>query len=100
MLPVQAGLDFRRLYGDEMPEDAIDLIKQMLVLDPIKRATAKEALSHPFFLDIREKFEPSIDHEHLPAVDNHETNNAYNDLNLEELKNRIEVELSMFHRRG
>lgn len=35
------------------PEE-IDLISKMLVFDPSKRITAKEALNHPFFDDMKE----------------------------------------------
>jgi len=32
-----------------MPEDAVDLLSKLLVLDPLKRLEAEEALNHPFF---------------------------------------------------
>jgi mitogen-activated protein kinase 15 len=34
-------------------EDAIDLLKKLLVFNPKKRITIDDALSHPFFKDIR-----------------------------------------------
>ncbi len=35
------------------PDDkALDLLKRMLVIDPIKRPSCKEALQHPYFKDV------------------------------------------------
>ena len=32
----------------------LDLLREMLQYDPLKRITAKRALQHPYFLDLRE----------------------------------------------
>lgn len=32
----------------------VDLLREMLQYDPLKRITAKRALQHPYFLDLRE----------------------------------------------
>lgn len=32
----------------DAPKDALDLVKSLLVLDPIGRLTAKQALDHPY----------------------------------------------------
>jgi serine/threonine protein kinase len=32
----------------------VDLLRKMLHFDPLKRITAKRALQHPYFLDLRE----------------------------------------------
>lgn len=34
--------------------EGVDLLRQMLEYDPLKRITAKRALQHPFFADLRE----------------------------------------------
>jgi cyclin-dependent kinase len=36
-----------------MDETAIDLLTKMVQLEPAKRISAKEALNHPYFNDIR-----------------------------------------------
>merc|ERR1712032_530456 len=37
-------------YWDQVSDDAKDLIKKMLVVDPDKRLTASQALRHPWFM--------------------------------------------------
>ena len=32
-----------------MPDEAVDLLNKLLVLNPLKRINADEALNHPFF---------------------------------------------------
>lgn len=32
----------------DAPEDALNMVKSLLVLDPLARLTAKQALCHPF----------------------------------------------------
>lgn len=39
----------RKLAIDGMEEEAAELLNQMLVLNPLKRISAKEALQHAFF---------------------------------------------------
>ncbi|XP_067637279.1 extracellular signal-regulated kinase 7 [Eurosta solidaginis] len=41
---------------DNAPEDAVNMVKSLLVLDPLARLTAKQALGHPYV----EKFRNSI----------------------------------------
>lgn len=36
-------------------EEAFDLLKKLLVLDPHERLSAEEALKHPFFKELHEK---------------------------------------------
>lgn len=38
----------------KMDDDGIDLLKQMLQLDPSQRITAKKALEHPYFDELYE----------------------------------------------
>lgn len=38
---------------DQVPDEAYDLLDKLLDLNPATRITAKEALLHPFFKDIR-----------------------------------------------
>lgn len=39
---------------ESYPEDAADLIRKLVCLDPKKRLSVDEALAHPFFADVRE----------------------------------------------
>lgn len=86
LLPKAEGLDFRTIYGPHVPEEAVDLLKRMLVLDPGARITAKEALQHAFFESYRmlglNKGEAcgAIDH------------NAFDDLDLGQLKSIMDVD--------
>ena len=36
----------------KMDKNALDLLEQMLAIDPVKRITCKEALKHPYFYDV------------------------------------------------
>ena len=38
------------------PEDALDLLNKMLIYDHAERITPKEAMLHPYFAELREKF--------------------------------------------
>lgn len=50
---LEGRYDFRdQFWGDVWPETK-DLIKKLLVVDQVKRLSAKEALSHPFFEALR-----------------------------------------------
>lgn len=55
MLPHSNGLDFRTSIFDspQIPDAAVDLMRQILVLDSLVRLTAAQALQHPYFDDIR-----------------------------------------------
>ena len=46
-LPVRKPVDLSVLFP-EATETALDFLRQMLVLDPMKRVSASEALSHPY----------------------------------------------------
>lgn len=46
-------------------EDALDLLSRMLTFDPSKRITAREALSHPYFINLPRPSDPST----LPITD-------------------------------
>jgi len=47
-------LTFNRVFRDETPKDAIDLIKQMIKYDPMSRASALDLLGHDFFTQLRD----------------------------------------------
>lgn len=47
-LPKRKGMDFNELFKAAKNQDAIDLLKKMLVFDPEKRITVEEALQHPY----------------------------------------------------
>lgn len=38
--------------NEVIDSDAFDLLQKMLVIDPIRRITARQAIKHPFFKDI------------------------------------------------
>ena len=46
---------FSKIFRPRTPEDAIDLITNMLQYTPHARLTAIEALCHPFFDELREE---------------------------------------------
>ncbi|KAM3569793.1 hypothetical protein VYU27_008118 [Nannochloropsis oceanica] len=61
-LPQYPRRDFKSLYP-EASAPALDLLEKLLQWDPAKRPSAAEALSHPYFDDIRDadfEQEPSI----------------------------------------
>jgi len=55
LLAPHPAKDIRKLFREDTPEEAVDLIMQLLEYEPSKRMTAKKALSHPFFDEIRKK---------------------------------------------
>lgn len=54
-LPDSRRVDLRRLMGGNAPEEAVDLVEQMLRFDARKRITAEQALGHAFVRDYRDK---------------------------------------------
>jgi len=36
----------------DLDDDGLDLLKKMLIYDPVNRISPKEALKHPFFEDV------------------------------------------------
>merc|ERR1712154_560131 len=60
-LEYQQGHDLRKIFKNGKPE-AIDLIKQMLEINPSKRMKVPQALSHPYFAKLHHpKSEKIID---------------------------------------
>jgi len=55
--------DFNKYIPINMGEESKDLLRKMIVLDPIKRISAKDAISHPFFKDIKSLFPEIMIHE-------------------------------------
>ena len=55
MFPKQdlAGI-LKRNNGDFLDNDAIDLLNSLLIFDPVRRASARDALEHPWFKELRE----------------------------------------------
>ena len=41
-------------FSMNTPKEAKELIKSLLVYDPLKRVKAKDALNHPYFDELRE----------------------------------------------
>lgn len=39
-------------YCDKLSPEGIDLLSRMIVYDPYKRISAKQALNHPYFNDL------------------------------------------------
>lgn len=50
---LEGKYDFRDQFWGEVWPETKDLIKKLLVVDPKKRLSAKEALAHPFFDALR-----------------------------------------------
>jgi serine/threonine protein kinase len=93
MLPKSNGTDIRTLYGPDIPDDALDLLKRMLLFDPSERCSVGEALKHPFFDPVRH---PALeDLGESPGV----YHGAFNELGLEELRRLILEEAALFARR-
>mmetsp|Transcript_15937 Transcript_15937/g.20135 ORF Transcript_15937/g.20135 Transcript_15937/m.20135 type:complete len:80 (-) Transcript_15937:88-327(-) len=44
---------------DLVDEDVFDLLTKMLTIDHTERITAKEAIEHPFFNEVRREIEPA-----------------------------------------
>lgn len=64
--PKQEGTGIRKLLPG-VSEEGIDLIERLLAYDPDERLTAREALRHPFFREIREKEKMSRRIKRTPA---------------------------------
>jgi serine/threonine protein kinase len=50
--PIWPGTSLNKIIPNADPQ-AIDLLTQMLLYDPSRRISAKQALKHPYFDDIR-----------------------------------------------
>lgn len=48
--PVWPTLSLARFCAN-MGDDGLDLLEQMLAIDPRRRITARDAMSHPYFAD-------------------------------------------------
>ncbi|CAE7761899.1 cdk-12, partial [Symbiodinium sp. KB8] len=59
--------NLRRRYESILPPDALDLVEQLLVLNPKKRLTAQQVLGHPFFMTSGKYIEAS----ELPSLEEH-----------------------------
>jgi serine/threonine protein kinase len=57
---------------NKFPEDLYDLIDKLLILNPYKRLTIKEALKHPFFSTEPQMCKPEELKECFPSTDCHE----------------------------
>lgn len=55
--PHKIGTGIKSLIPHASPE-CLDIITQLLIYDPDKRISARKALMHPFFIDIRETDKP------------------------------------------
>jgi serine/threonine protein kinase len=49
--PIWPALSLSK-FAPSLSEEGIDLLEQMLALDPRRRITARDAMSHPYFADI------------------------------------------------
>jgi len=52
-MPESKGRDLRRIFRDAS-DDAIDLLRKMLALDPTNRISVKEALAHPYLKELHD----------------------------------------------
>ena len=51
--PAMEAVPLQQLCHPEVPAAAVDLLEQMLCLDPQRRITAQRALEHPYFSEYR-----------------------------------------------
>lgn len=97
MLPPQSGTDFRVLFNDpSIPDLALDLLRNLLVLDPTQRFTAEQAMRHPFFDSVR----------NIPTCGGPDTGglatetkydaSGFDHMSLAEIRRRIENEVQYF----
>jgi len=74
-LPKSKGIDLKKIFPEE-EENAISLLEKMLSFNPYFRITAKEALRHKYFADVRNKeLEYEVRQEIELIVDKHEKRN-------------------------
>jgi mitogen-activated protein kinase 1/3 len=71
---------------------AIDLLKQMLQFNPLKRCTSEEAIAHDFFKDIRQEETELISQKPLISPAFIEANNV----NVDEIKKEALKEILLF----
>jgi len=93
MMPHFDGTDFRKeLYTSELvPDEAVELVRRMMVLDPMERLTAKQALYHPFFKGINEEMQLTKERPRM-AYDA----SGFDKLDLAELRAALEAEVGLF----
>ena len=61
-LIVEGRYNMAARYWDQVSDDAIDLVKRMLVIHPHKRVTALKALNHPWITDFEETEKDKMGH--------------------------------------
>ena len=83
---------FDQLFAKHNPA-AVDLLKKMLVVDPAKRITVKEALQHPFL----EEFHDPGDEPETDKLDAYDFDFEYYELNTEQLKDLLYDEIMLYH---
>ena len=86
------GRDFSKIFSfaDNM---AIDLLKKLLIFDPEKRITVKQALSHPYLADLHlEEDEPSRE-----SVDYLDFEFEDHNLTTQQLKDLLYEETLLYH---
>ncbi|XP_077458312.1 mitogen-activated protein kinase 14A [Stigmatopora argus] len=87
-LPAQAKKNFKHAFPS-MEENAVSLLEGMLLLDPDKRLTAKQGLSHPF---MAEYHDPESEPDSRPYDDSFENL----ELAIGEWKSLIHMEIMTF----
>ncbi|KAG7471982.1 hypothetical protein MATL_G00103810 [Megalops atlanticus] len=87
-LPPQKKKNFREVFSS-MDAKAVEILEGMLLLDPEKRMTAKEGLSHPY---LSEFHEPESEPDSLPYDDSFESL----ELEVGEWKSLIHMEIMTF----
>ncbi|KAI8065404.1 kinase-like domain-containing protein [Gilbertella persicaria] len=90
--PPTEPVDFNALFPTAT-EESLDLLRQLLCLDPAKRLTVKEALKHPFVQPFSDPAEESLT---PPAVLPYEYYSFENNNSDQDLKSMIIHELKSF----
>lgn len=99
MLPRTEGLDFRRqvFSSPEIPDEAIDLLRHLLILDPTARLTAKGVLDHPFFDEIRQAYPSCVSSTGSPSTGTKSYDpTGFDQMSLAELQEAVRREVALF----
>jgi serine/threonine protein kinase len=66
--PQPTAEDWKKWFPSDTSSEALDLLQHLLVIDPTKRLSAKEALSHSYFTSLRSVHEPTTTATNGPSV--------------------------------
>lgn len=91
-LPRQSGTSFKRLF-ENANDQAVDLLKKMLVFDPQQRITIDQALAHPYM----ERLHLAEDEPTGEPVQDFDFDFELYSLKIDEYKQLIYEEIQLYH---